>query len=80
MNRIRNILEKLVSIGDKRKNKFLKNFWEVFLIDDNFVTKTLGNGVLSRLYNNLSNKSIFTEEEHKLIPRLILEIKYLDSN
>lgn len=78
MNRIRKILEKLVSFGDKRDDKFLKNFWGDFLRDDNFVIEALGNGVLSHLYNNLFNKSIFTRDEHKLIQRLILEIQYLE--
>lgn len=76
MNRIRNILEKLVPLGEEKEDKFLKNLWEGCLIgDDKYIRENLGKGKLSRLYSNISNKSILTEGEHNLIRNLILEIE-----
>lgn len=76
MNRIRNILEKLVSLGEEKEDKCLKNSWESCLSgDDKYIREILGEGKLSRLYSYLSNKSILTQEEHNLIRKLILEIE-----
>ena len=43
--------------------------------DDKYIRENLGKGKLSRLYSNISNKSILTEGEHNLIGNLILEIE-----
>ena len=77
MSRLKKIIEKLVSLSEKKENKSLKFFWEGCLVgDDKFIRGKLEKGNLSRFYSYHSNKSIFTPEEHNLIIRLILEIEH----
>lgn len=83
MNRIRKILEKLVSIAERKSNKNSECIWKailIVLIDEELMKNTLGNGIFSLFYNDFLKENLFNSEEHELIPRLIFEIEHLDSN